>query len=83
MRHLYTLCLALVLSCTNEGAATQTLLDSGYTDITITGFDYFTCADSDQTCTGFEARGPTGRYTQGAVGCNATGCGKGCTIRLK
>lgn len=80
---LIAVCLAFCFSCTNEGGALKTLEDAGFTNVELTGYDWLTCGDSDETCTGFRALNPTGtRWVEGAVGCNLMGCGKGCTIRF-
>jgi hypothetical protein len=70
----------VALSCSNEGAAYETLRASGYKDIHISGWSPMSCGDSDGTCTGFEATGPTGQKVSGAVGCGYVF--KGCTIRV-
>lgn len=75
-----TLLLLALCACTNESAARNTLDASGFTQIEITGHRWTSCADSDSTCTGFIARGPSGRIVTGAVGCGTWG--KGCTIRI-
>lgn len=53
--------------CTDPETATRVLEDSGYTDIQITGYNYFSCAESDRIHTGFKAKGPTGREVTGTV----------------
>lgn len=73
------LVLFLAKGCTNEQGTTETLKASGYTNITLTGWDGFTCGD-DNTCTGFVAFGPTGQRVRGAVGCGWVL--KGCTVRV-
>lgn len=70
-----------VAPCTDESAATRTLRGAGFTDIRLTGYQYFICDKGDRTCTGFQATGPLGERVSGAVGCG-WGCGKGCTIRF-
>lgn len=60
----------------------KVLLDQGFTDIEITGYAWSGCSDSDSTCTGFTATGPTGRWVSGQVGCGYTACGKSCTVRF-
>ncbi len=74
--------IALLLSCTNEEGAHSALTAAGFSNINLTGHAMFECSDSDSTCTGFTATGPTGIRVKGAVGCGYSGgCGKGCTIR--
>ncbi len=76
-----SLLLALAfVACTNKDAAVRTLEGHGFTNVVITGHRWTSCSDSDSTCTGFEATGPTGRRVTGAVGCGHWG--KGCTVRL-
>lgn len=72
------LCCLLSLNCSSPAAATNALRGAGYTNIEITGWD-FGCSDSDTTCTGFVATGPTGVRVRGVVGCGVVV--KGCTIR--
>lgn len=67
--------------CTDEAGTRRALEGAGYTSIELTGHEWTTCGN-DETCTGFEAIGPTGKRVSGAVGCGYTGCSKGCTIRL-
>ena len=67
--------------CTDPNATTKTLLDAGYTDIEVVGYDAWSCGKGDTYCTEFRAKGPTGRKVRGAVGCGLMT--KGCTIRLK
>lgn len=74
--------LMFMLSCTDSERTENTLANAGYTNINITGYDWGACSDSDSTCTGFTATGPTGRQISGAVGCGRTGCSKSCTIRF-
>ncbi len=76
------LLLAVMFSCTNPERTISTLEKAGYTNIKTTGYSRG-CADSDGTCTGFIARGPTGQLVEGSVGCGRiAGCSKGCTIRI-
>lgn len=72
---------AVASGCTNDEDASKALRVSGYTKISLTGYSFFTCSDSDSTCTGFSAIAPNGERVEGAVGCGYWG--KGCTIRLK
>jgi len=76
---LFTVCIILS-GCTNSDKTRQVLEASGYTDITITGYEFITCSKDDTSCTGFEAKSPSGRWVKGAVGCGLVF--KGCTIRL-
>lgn len=72
----------MMFSCTDSERAEKVLHQAGYTNIEITGYDAFACGRDDNTCTGFYAVGPTGQRVHGAVGCELTGCGKACTIRI-
>lgn len=75
-------CLAYAFAgCTDESGTRRALEGAGYTNIVTTGHEWTTCGN-DETCTGFEAIGPSGKRVTGAVGCGYTGCSKGCTIRL-
>lgn len=56
-------------SCTDEGKTRQVLMDQGYMNIVMTGYSYGTCAEDDNTCTGFEATSPNGTRVRGAVSC--------------
>lgn len=70
-------------SCTDDGAAFQTLRASGYTNIKLTGYSWLSCGKDDGTCTGFEATGPGGQRVTGAVGCGFWSCSKACTVRIE
>lgn len=72
---------AVAISCTNPERAKKALEDSGYTDITLTGYRYTGCSEDDYFHTGFIAKGPTGRPVSGVV-CDGGPWGKGKTIRL-
>lgn len=71
---------ALLTACTDSGKASRTLENAGFSDIELTGYRGWSCGEGDDTCTGFRARGPSGRIVTGAVGCGYWG--KGCTIRF-
>lgn len=76
-------CAALIAGlsgCTDESGARRTLEAEGFSNISITGWDAWSCGKGDDTCTGFEATGPTGRRVAGAVGCGYFF--KGCTVRV-
>lgn len=82
MRSVLALAVALALagSCTDEGAAAETLRVSGYKDIAFHGYSFGGCSKDDGTCTEFMATAPNGSRVKGAVGCGFF-C-KGCTVRL-
>lgn len=73
------LALAALAGCTDETAARKALASSGFTDVKITGYAYFGCAESDNFHTAFEARGPNGQFAEGVV---CSGWMKGATIRF-
>ena len=66
-------------SCTDESSSRHALESSGYTDIQITGWEPFSCLDSDTFATGFTAKNPQGTSVSGVVCC---GWMKNCTIRF-
>jgi hypothetical protein len=81
MKYILILALCfLFIACTDERGAKRVLLDNGYTNVQITGFDFFTCSDKETFATGFTATSPNGRRVQGAV---CSGVMKGYTIRFK
>ncbi len=73
----------LFVCCTDDGAALSTLRASGYKNIRLTGYSFFSCGKDDGTCTGFEAIGPGGTPVKGAVGCGFWSCSKACTVRVE
>ena len=83
MNKINTLLLALLLgattACTSDVQSKQTLLDAGYTEISLTGYAPFACGEGDTFSTSFTALNPKGnRNVKGTVCC---GLMKGCTIR--
>lgn len=77
----YILFLALAFtSCTNPTKATQTLEDNGFSDIVITGHNFFMCGKDDFSATGFEAKNVNNKKIKGTVCCGILL--KGCTIRF-
>lgn len=70
---------------TDEQGASHALRVNGYKDVTLTGYAWGECSDSDGSCTGFSATAPNGEHVEGAVGCGLSlfGPRKGCTIRLR
>jgi len=79
MNKLIILISIFLLSCTNEDAARKALENQGFTNIQITGYEPFSCSDSDGTSTGFSATNPNGKNVSGAVCCGRLF--KKCTIR--
>ena len=73
------LAITLLSACTQPEKATRALEGSGYTNIKITGFNWFGCDEKDTFHTGFTATGANGKPVEGVV------CGnlfKGATIRV-
>jgi hypothetical protein len=55
-----------LFACTDEDGARRTLETAGYTDIVITGYEFWSCGD-DQRHTCFDARGLNGAPVHGCV----------------
>lgn len=66
--------------CTDADGARSVLLDQGYSNIEITGYEFFGCGEDDTYQTGFEATAPSGRRVVGIV-CKGL-LFKGSTIRI-
>lgn len=64
-------------TCTDTQGATQVLLQNGYEQIEITGYDFFSCGEGDFYSTGFKAV-KNGKPVSGTV---CAGLFKGKTIR--
>ena len=81
MKVLFAIVLSLLFcaSCTAPGSAQKALQAAGYTDIKITGYNFFGCSEDDFYHTGFRARGANGVIVEGTV---CQGILKGSTIRL-
>lgn len=71
--------LLIMIGCSRPEHATKVLQSAGYTNIVITGFDFFACSDSDKFSTGFTAISPNGVAVKGTV---CSGFFKGATIRF-
>ncbi len=77
---------AVVLACSTLGLACDidharyydTLEAAGFSNVKLTGFEWFRCADGEFN-TGFEATNPKGQRVAGTVCC---GYVKGCTVRF-
>lgn len=52
-------------ACTQPDRTTRQLESMGYTDVKITGYDFFACSKSDSYSTGFEATAPNGARVTG------------------
>lgn len=59
----------LGVGCTSEDRSLEVLQNEGYTEIVLTGYDYWSC-DEYTFRTGFEAINPRGRHVQGTVCCS-------------
>lgn len=68
----------LLSSCTNESVATQTLLDSGYTNPTHLGYSAFACSSDDHFADKYQVTAPSGNRIEVVV---CSGLFKGATIR--
>ncbi len=77
MKHL--LVALFLIGCTDDTRTVRVLEQAGFEDIQITGYEPFSCSESDQFRTGFRAKGPTGKNSTGTVCC---GLLKSCTIRI-
>jgi len=64
--------------CTRTDQAITVLKNEGYTDIKITGYEFFMCGKGDTFSTGFTAKNRNGKIVSGAV---CSGLLKGATIR--
>lgn len=82
---IYFIIFALVIlvmsakGCTDGPKTTELLKAQGFTNITITGYDFFNCAKDDMQHTGFIATSPTGVSMSGTA---CAGFFKGTTIRF-
>ncbi len=74
------LTLSVVLSsCTDPESTVSLLMKQGYSDIRISGYDFFGCGKGDVFATGFTAQTANGSQVQGVV---CSGFMKGSTIRF-
>lgn len=76
---LLVISLLLLSACTQPDKSTRALEGAGYTEVQITGYNFFGCDEKDSFHTGFNAKGSNGKRVEGVV------CGgwfKGATIRL-
>lgn len=70
----------LLLGCTDSTNTIRTLEDSGFSDITVTGYSFFACGQDDTFHTGFRAKNQAGKFVEGTVCCGMMT--KGCTVRF-
>lgn len=83
MTKLIAMCFAMCLMAgcmSSDSDATQTLRNSGYSNIKTTGLNPLSCSEDDFTRTGFVATNPSGQRVAGTVCCGMIF--KGCTIRF-
>ncbi len=60
--------LAILFSgCTNKDDAKKALISSGFSDIQITGYNFFSCSRNDFYRTGFTAKNVNGLKVNGTV----------------
>ncbi|WP_417219036.1 hypothetical protein [Achromobacter spanius] len=80
------LCIALVIGltgCSDAQNAQRILRNSGYSEIQITGYQWFGCGKDDPVRTGFTAKSPSGAHVTGMV-CQGWGWfSKGATVRFE
>ena len=67
-------------ACTQPDKAAELLRKQGYTDIEMTGYDFFSCSEDDQYQDGFRAKTVTGETVTGTV-CSGLFF-KGATVRF-
>jgi len=79
MKVLSILLVMFLIGCTNPGDARRVLLNQGYTDIELNGFDMFSCGSGDTYADSFTAISPNGSVVTGTV---CSGVLKGYTIRF-
>lgn len=73
--------LAMTVSgCTQPDKAEDLLRKQGFTDIQMTGYDFFSCSEDDQYHDGFRAKTVTGETIEGTV-CSGLFF-KGATVRF-
>lgn len=66
-------------ACTEPNETERQLTQMGYTDVTITGYDFFACSQGDSYSTGFKATSPTGAKVSGVY---CSGFLKAGTVRF-
>ena len=57
----------LFSGCTNQSDARNALDNSGYTNVKITGYNFFACSKDDFYHTGFTAKNVNGKTVSGTV----------------
>lgn len=67
------LILASLSGCTAPERSMDTLIDEGYTNVTIEGYAFFECTESSTFHTAFTGQ-RDGRHVEGAVCCSYFSC---------
>ncbi len=62
-----TAVLLLATACTNNNDAMRVLQENGFTDIQMTGYNWFACSKDDTYHSGFTAKSVTGVQVSGTV----------------
>lgn len=70
----------LFFACTDESNAQRTLENFGFTNISFTGHDWWSCGEDDSSSTGFIATNKDGKRVSGTVCCGMIF--KNCTVRF-
>ena len=81
MRHMLVAvaCAIGLAGCTAPDRSRDTLVKSGFTDIQVGGYDFWSCGQHDYFSTHFRARNSQGVVVDGTVCC---GLYKSCTVRF-
>lgn len=81
MKSLIAIVLVMVAltGCTKPEHTKSVVESAGYSEVVITGYEFFGCSEDDVFHTGFTAKGPKGQPVKGVV---CAGWFKGATIRL-
>ena len=74
-----TLLMIFLIGCTSKNDANRALEASGFSDITITGYNFFVCSPDDIYHTGFTALNSKNQLVKGTV---CSGLFKNATIRF-
>lgn len=67
MKKVILVAFVFLTACTNEKEASRVLKMNGYSNITYTGYQWFSCSKGDFYNTGFVATNPTGLEVSGTV----------------
>lgn len=70
-----------LVGCTTDSERIDALKSYGFTDIQLTGYEFFGCS-KEETGTSFIAKNSNERKVSGIVCCGNFGSGKGCTVRF-